>query len=96
MYIGGVFYLAVVCDVLEPETLDIERVLGVDLGIVNLAVDSDGIVYRGETIDATRARARARRESLQKHGTRSARRRLRRIAGKHARFQSNTNHTIAK
>ena len=28
MYGKGVFYLAVVCDVLEPEEMDIERVLG--------------------------------------------------------------------
>ena len=48
MYIKGMFYLAVVCDVLEPEEIGIERVLGVDLGIVNLAVDSDGTVYTGE------------------------------------------------
>jgi IS605 OrfB family transposase len=33
MYIRGVFYLAVVCDVLEPEEMGIERILGVDAGI---------------------------------------------------------------
>ena len=96
MYIKGTFYLAVVCDVLEPETIGIERVLGVDLGIVNLAVDSDGTVYTGETIEQKRQRYQARREGLQRHRTRSARRRLRQLAGKQARFQQNTNHTIAK
>ena len=59
MYIKGTFYLAVVCDVLEPETIGIERVLGVDLGIVNLAVDSDGTVYTGETIEQKRQRYQA-------------------------------------
>jgi putative transposase len=96
MYIKGVFYLAVVCDVLEPEEMGIERILGIDLGIVNLAVDSDGTVYSGEAIDRTRERYQKRREGLQRHGTRSARRRLRLLKGKQARFQQDINHTIAK
>lgn len=96
MYIRGVFYLAVVCDVLDPEAMGIERILGVDLGIVNLAVDSDGTVYSGETIETKRQRFAARRRQLQKHPSRAARRKLRQLSGKQARFQSNTNHTIAK
>jgi putative transposase len=96
MYIRGTFYLAVVCDVLEPETIGIERVLGVDLGIVNLAVDSDGTVYSGDTIERKRQRYTERREGLQAHRTRSARRRLKLLKGKQARFQQDVNHTIAK
>jgi IS605 OrfB family transposase len=96
MYLKGTFYLAVVCDVLEPETLGIERVLGVDLGIVNLAVDSDGTVYTCETVESKRQRYTERREGLQKHRTRSARRRLKLLKGKQARFQQDVNHTIAK
>jgi IS605 OrfB family transposase len=96
MYIRGCFYLAVVCDVLEPEEMGIERILGVDLGIVNLAYDSDGTVYSGDAIDRTRARCQRRREGLQRHGTRSARRRLRHLKGKQARFQRDVNHRIAK
>ena len=65
MYLKGVFYLAVVCDVLEPETMGIERVLGVDFGIVNLAVDSDGTVYTGEAVERKRQRYTERREGLQ-------------------------------
>ena len=41
----------------------------------------------GETVDRKRQRYQARREGLQRHGTRSARRRLRHLAGKQARFQ---------
>jgi len=96
MYIKGTFYIAVVCDVLEPEDMGIERVLGVDLGIVNLAVDSDGTVYSGHTVERQRQRYTARREGLQQHHTRSARRRLRLLKGKQARFQQDVNHTIAK
>ena len=96
MYLKGIFYLAVVCDVLDPEEMGIERVLGVDFGIVNLAVDSDGTVYTGEAVDRKRQRYQARREGLQRHGTRSARRRLKVLKGTQARFQSNTNHIISK
>jgi IS605 OrfB family transposase len=88
--------LAVVCDVLEPEEIGIERVLGVDFGIVNLAVDADGTVYTGSAVAQKRQRYTERREGLQRHRTRSARRRLRLLKGKQARFQSHTNHTIAK
>ena len=96
MYIRGVFYLAIVCDVLEPEEIGIERILGVDFGMVNLAVDSDGTVYSGKAMDKHRERFAKRRHELQRSKTRSARRKLRQIAGKQERFQSNTNHTIAK
>jgi putative transposase len=96
MYVRGVFYLAVVCDVLEPEEMGIERILGVDFGIVNLAVDSDGTVYSGTPIDRKRQRYEQRRHGLQRHKTRAARRKLRQLSGRQTRFQSNTNHTIAK
>lgn len=96
LYLKGVFYIAVVCDVLEPEEMGIERILGVDFGIVNLAVDSDGTVYSGKAIEQKRQRFAQRRTELQRHQTRAARRKLRQLSGTQAQFQSNTNHTIAK
>jgi putative transposase len=41
-FVRGKWYLNAVCDVAEPEPFLPTDVLGVDLGIVNLAVDSDG------------------------------------------------------
>lgn len=96
MYLRGVFYIAVVCDVLEPEEIGIERILGVDFGIVNLAVDSDGMMYSGAEIEATRQRLATRRQELQRHQTRATRRKLRQLKGTQARFQQNTNHVISK
>lgn len=96
MYIRGVFYIAVVCDVLEPEEMGIERILGVDFGIVNLAVDSDGTVYSGDAIEKKRQRLAQRRTELQQKRTRAARRKLRQLSNHQARFQSHTNHAIAK
>lgn len=96
MYIRRVFYITVVCDVLEPEEIGIEQVLGIDLGLVNLAVDSGGTTYSGSTIDAKRQRFARRRQELQQHGTRAARGKWRLLQGKQARFQQDVNHTIAK
>lgn len=48
---NGVFYLAVILDAPEPAPDDPTGTLGVDLGVTNLAVDSDGQFYSGEKVD---------------------------------------------
>jgi IS605 OrfB family transposase len=68
----------------------------VDLGIVNLATDSAGQQFTGARIHVARTRYHAHRPRLQQCGTRSARKRLRRVAGREARFQRDTNHCISK
>lgn len=95
-YIGGTFYLFVSCEVETPEPKDIDGYLGVDLGIVNLAADSDGEQFSGKTVDDNRRKFEHRRKNLQKKQTKSAKRKLKKISGKQARFQSNTNHMISK
>jgi IS605 OrfB family transposase len=70
--------------------------LGVDLGIVNLATDSDGQVFSGAMVHTVRARYHRRRQRLQKVGTKNAKRRLRKNAGKERRFQRDVNHCISK
>lgn len=92
----GAFYLHATCNVEEPDLLEPESVLGVDLGIVNLAVDSDGKTYSGETVEKHRRIHSHRRRNLQRKGTKSAKRKLKKLSGKQARFQRNTNHTISK
>jgi len=90
------FYLSATCDVTEPAPISSEGVLGVDLGVVNIAVDSDGHTYSGKTINNVRFRDRRLRAKLQKKGTRSAKRRLKKLSGKEARFAKDVNHTISK
>lgn len=70
--------------------------LGVDLGIVNLAVDSDGKIAKGAAVDGVRERAERLKAALQARGTRSAKRHLKRQAGCEARFRRNENHLISK
>lgn len=93
---NGQFYLLVTCNVDEPTPDDVDAALGVDLGIINLATDSDGDQFSGATVERTRQRYQRRRDRLQAVGTKSAKRRLKTLSGKQRRFQSHTNHSIAK
>lgn len=92
----GVFYLAICLDAPESDQFDATGTLGVDLGIVNLATDSDGETYSGEGVEQCRVRYTKRRSVLQSVGTRSSRRRLAKIRRREARFRADTNHVISK
>jgi putative transposase len=50
------FYLCVIVEVPEPVLIVPTNVLGVDLGIKNIAVDSTGETFSGKKIDKTRAK----------------------------------------
>jgi len=95
VYRKGEFYLHAGADDPEDGAVEVEDFVGVDLGIVNLATDSDGTAYSGEAIERVRRRHHRNRRSLQARGTRTAKGRLRRLAGREARFRRNTNHCIA-
>jgi putative transposase len=93
---GGSWYLQATCEVPEPELLEVVGFLGVDLGIVNIATTSDGGRHAGKHLNQVRHKNRRLRSRLQKKGTRSAKRLLRKISGREARFAADTNHCIAK
>lgn len=96
IYRDGVFYLYATLDVPDVPADDVADYLGVDLGIVNLAADSDGTTYTGETVDQQRRRYAHRRRNLQRKQTRAATRKLHRLKRTQARFQRATNHCISK
>lgn len=97
IYRDGSFYLAVVIDVPEPpKGPEPDEWLGVDLGIVNLAADSDGTAYSGKAVRAVRYRNRQLRARLQSKGTKSAKRLLRKRRRKESRFARDVNHVISK
>jgi putative transposase len=96
MRVKGVFYLACVCDVDDPKLIETTDVLGVDLGMVNIAADSMGKVYSGKAINRVRCTYAHRRRNLQHKETRSATRKLVTIKGRQARFQKDVNHVISK
>lgn len=94
--VDGRFYLFVACEVETPKTIDVQGVLGVDLGIVNIATDSDGQVFSGKEVDDNRRKFAHRRRNLQRNGSKSSKRKLKSISGKQSRFQKDTNHRISK
>jgi IS605 OrfB family transposase len=96
LYRDGTFYLAVTLDAPEPAPDDAGDFLGIDLGIVNLATDSDGETYSGEAVELKRRVYAHRRRNLQRKGTLSARRKLKQLRGRQARYQRDTNHIISK
>jgi putative transposase len=92
----GKWFLYVTVEVPDGSPVDPEGWLGVDLGIRNLAVDSDGESHSGAVVEITRQRHQRLRNMLQPIGTKSAKRHLKKLSGKEARFRSNTNHCISK
>lgn len=92
----GVFYLLLVVERPEPPKIDTKEFLGVDLGIVNIATTSDGKEYSGATVRGMRRRHARLRRKLQKKGTKSAKRLLKKRSKKEQRFARDVNHKISK
>lgn len=99
---SATFFLAITVDAPEPTPDEVSEYLGVDLGIVNIATTSDGeIVNHGPTqihahVNTVRARYSRLRAKLQKKGTQSAKRLLKKRSGREMRFVRDTNHCISK
>jgi len=96
IYRKNEFYLAVVVDAPEPSKFAVTDVLGVDLGIVNLAVDSDGQIFSGAKVENVRKRLAGLRSTLQSVGTKSAKRHLKKLGCHEARFKRDVNHCVSK
>jgi putative transposase len=96
IYRKGVFYLIVVVDAPEKPEYDPIDALGIDLGIENIAVDSDRQIIEGKKVEQTRKKYSRLRSQLQKVGTRSGKRKLKKVSGRERRFKKDTNHMISK
>jgi IS605 OrfB family transposase len=96
VYRDGRFFLYVVVEVGEADPFEPNGWLGADLGIVNIASDSDGGNHAGGHLNGLRARHDRLRCKLQKKGTKSACRRLKRRRLKETRFAADVNHRISK
>lgn len=96
VYRDGEYFLHQVCNVVEDDSFDPDGWLGVDFGIVNIATTSDGLQFSGVVVLGVRKRRRRQRRRLQAKQTRSAKRRLRLLSGREARFATDVNHQISK
>jgi IS605 OrfB family transposase len=102
LYRNGTYYLACTVDAPEPAPNEASEYLGVDLGVINIAMTSDGeIVNQGQGcihahVNTVRARYTRLRAKLQKKQTKSAKRLLKKRSGRERRFARDTNHCISK
>ena len=89
------FYLHVVIHKPSPEPVG-DKVLGIDRGIVNIAVTSNNRFFNSKPVKNVRAKYAFLRAKLQSKGTKSAKKLLRKISRKEQRFVSEVNHCISK
>ncbi len=90
------WFLFVTVDVPDGETFEPSDFLGVDLGIDELAADSDGNTYSGKSVEDVRRKYGLQRKRLQRKGTKGSKKKLKRISGKEAKFRRSENHRISK
>jgi len=93
---NGIYSLHVTQSTDAPQVTETSDILGVDLGIVNLATDSDGQTFTGAKVHEVQMRYHKRRQELQRVGNRSAKRRLKKLSGREKRFQKDINHKLSK
>jgi len=96
VYRDGIFYFYICVGIPEPPIGRPKDIIGVDMGVVNLLVDSDGETFTGNKVNSLRNRHNRLRKKLQKKGTKSAKRLLKKRSKKERRFAHDTNHVISK
>jgi IS605 OrfB family transposase len=97
IYRDRIFYINFLVQKKIPKTnVHCGEVIGVDRGIKNIAVDSKNNFYSGKQAREVRRKYFRKRRSLQKKGTRSAKRKLRDVSKRERRFQKDVNHCISK
>ena len=92
----GKWFLLVTVKVPEGTPIPSTDFLGVDLGLARIATDSDGNHHSGKAVEAVRRKHNLQRKRLQKRDTKGAKKKLKRIGGKEARFRKAENHRISK
>jgi IS605 OrfB family transposase len=99
---SATFLLAITIDTPEPTPAETDDFVGVDLGIIQLATTSDGEFLNYSTgpkhahVNQVRTRYSRFRQKLQKNGTKSAKRLLKKRSGRAQRFGKDVNHCLSK
>lgn len=96
IYQNGNFYLCCLIEIQNKEKFTPKDVIGIDLGIKQLATTSDNESFTGEIVEKKRQKYSSHRYRLQKKNTRNAKRRIKTIGNKEARFRKDVNHCISK
>jgi IS605 OrfB family transposase len=99
----GKWFLLVTVDVPDGTPVPPSDFIGVDMGVVNIAVDSDGTFRSSEAVEAKRVKYTKRRQRLGKETKGASRKKCRachkamaRSERKESRFRRDLNHCISK
>ncbi len=92
----GKFYLFQTVEIPDEEIKDVEEFIGVDFGLTDIAVTSDGKKHSAEWLNKYREKKQRIRSSIQSKGTKSSKRLLKRLSGREKTTATIINHTIAK
>jgi IS605 OrfB family transposase len=96
---GFSLHVTVKREVEEPHSVDCDAIVGVDRGMNFLAVatnqNDEAMFYKGRHIKNKKAKLVRQRKELQHKGTRSAKRKLKQVAGRENRFMTDVNHQVA-
>ena len=92
----GKLYIHIQAKDIAPIPQRSDDVIGVDLGRRDIAVTSEGQGWSGQSITQVRDRFSKVRASVQKKGTKGAKRLLKRLSGREKRYQTWVNHNISK
>ncbi|MCX5727097.1 MAG: transposase, partial [Candidatus Saganbacteria bacterium] len=93
---NNTFFFHVVLEFSDPVLPEPLKVLGVDLGLNNLAVSSNGQFYMKHSVRDRVAKLRGLKSRLQSKGTPSAKRHLKVVSGREHRFRRDVNHCATK
>lgn len=101
----GKWFLLVTVDLPEKSPTLATDFLGLDLGTIELATDSDGQHFDGSTVETTRLHYQKKRRQLQRKAAqlkregkrpKKVRRKLKALSGRERRFKKDTNHVISR
>ena len=93
---NGVWWLHVVVTLAAPDVQPSDQVVGVDLGIARPAVTSNNHFLGRKRWKAIEGRYFRNARALQKKGTKSAKRHLRKLKRRRARFRRDCDHVLSK
>ena len=97
-YRKGQLFLNVVVKKESPDAqpFSLDELLGIDRGVNNIAVCSNNEFFNSKLLRKIKGRYQYLRKVLQSKGTRSAKRKLKKISGRERRFVSDVNHCLSK
>jgi len=92
----GKYFLFQTIEVPDENIKDVEKFIGVDLGLLDIATIDNGQNFNSKELTEYREKRQKVRNSLQSKGTKGSKKILKRLSGKERTYGTIVNHTISK